>query len=287
MTVDGLLTAATAQLAEHGVEDAGRAARLLFQHLTGMSRSELILHGGRSVDEIVAAHYRQMVEQRRQRIPLQYITGRQEFWSLEFAVSPAVLIPRPETEFVLERVLSVCPPQVGIRCALDMCTGSGVIAVVLARELGCPVVGVDISPAALAVAADNLLRHGVAGQVSLICSDLFAALNRERKFDLIVSNPPYIVAAHISQLAPEVGRAEPLLALSGGPTGLDTIRRLAVEAQAFLLPGGWIFVEIGADQKEAVLALFTAPGNCYDEVSVTEDWAGRPRVLQARFSAGD
>ncbi|MBM9536380.1 peptide chain release factor N(5)-glutamine methyltransferase [Desulfobulbus alkaliphilus] len=285
MTVDVLLKAAEAQLAEVGVENAGLEARLLLQHLTGMNRSELILHGGRCIDASMGQQYQQMVDRRRQRVPLQYITGSQEFWSLDFFVSPAVLIPRPETEFVLEHVLTICPPASAVRSALDMCTGSGVMAVVLARELKCSVVAVDISPSALAVATKNLDRHGVAGLVSLVCGDLFTALHCQQKFDLIVSNPPYIPEGLIDRLAPEVGRAEPRLALSGGADGLVTLQRLAHEAQAFLMPGGWVFVEIGADQKEAALALFTAPGRCYEEVRVFEDWGGRPRVVQARLSA--
>lgn len=284
MTVDGLLKAAAAQLADAGVVDAGLEARLLWQYLTGMGRSALILHGSRIVEASMAQQYQQLVDRRRQRIPLQYITGSQEFWSLDFAVSPVVLIPRPETEFVLEHVLTICPPASNVRHALDMCTGSGVIAVVLARELGCPVVAVDISPSALAVAASNIHRHKVAGQVTLLCSDLFSALCRNQKFDLIVSNPPYISAGCIDELAPEVGRAEPLLALSGGADGLEFIERLALGAETILEPGGWIFVEIGADQQNAAHALFTAPGRCYEEVRVVEDWAGRPRVVQARFS---
>jgi release factor glutamine methyltransferase len=284
MTVDGLLKAAAAQLADVGVVDAGLEARLLWQHLTGMNRSELIVYGSRCVEADMVQQYQQLVDRRGQRIPLQYITGSQEFWSLDFAVSPAVLIPRPETEFVIEHALTICPPASGIRHALDMCTGCGVIAVVLAREWGCPVVAVDISPPALAVAKINIDRHKVAGQVALVCSDLFSALRPDQKFDLIVSNPPYISEWCIDQLAPEVGRAEPLLALSGGADGLETIRRLALGAEALLEPGGWIFVEIGADQQKAAQTLFTAPGRCYEEVRVVEDWAGRPRVVQARFS---
>jgi release factor glutamine methyltransferase len=129
------------------------------------------------------------------------------------------------------------------------------------------------------------LSVAVAGpEVTLVCGDLFAALNRKRKFDLIVSNPPYIAEDQIGQLEPEVGRAEPYLALSGGPTGLRSIEQIATGAQEFLHPGGSVFLEIGADQKNAVEALFKA--GRYGEVRVINDWAGQPRVLQARYAPG-
>lgn len=282
MRIDTLLTDASRQLERAGIEEAALDARLLLQHLTAMSRSDVVLHGHESVDSQTVARYRQLIEQRCQRVPLQYLTGVQEFWSLAFTVSPAVLIPRPETEFMLEQVLTTCAGTT-VERALDMCTGSGAIAVVLARELGRPVIAVDISEAALAVAADNVRCHGVANLVTLLCGDLFAALNPDRTFDLIVSNPPYIAEAVIDQLEPEVAQAEPRLALSGGASGLESIARIAEAAQDFLCPGGWIFLEIGADQKHAVERLFHAPGLAYREVSVIHDWADRPRVVRARY----
>ena len=284
MNIDDLLAASALQLSSAGIEDASLEARLLFQHLTAMTRSRLVLQGKQSIDDCTLQQYRRLVEQRSQRIPLQHLTGSQEFWSLDFVVSPAVLIPRPETEFLLEQVFAVCSVSSEISCALDMCTGSGVIAVVLARELGCRVTAVDISEAALVVAAENLSRHHVAEQIALVCCDLFAALNLRRKFDLIVSNPPYIAEDQIEDLEPEVSRAEPRLALSGGPTGLRLIEQIADGAEWILQPGGWIFIEIGADHKTAVTALFKDPRRQYDEVRVIDDWSGRPRVLQARYA---
>ncbi len=285
MNIDNLLAAAALQLAKAGIEDANLDARLLFQHLAKITRSQLVLQGQQAVDDRMLEQYQHLVRLRSQRIPLQYLTGSQEFWSLDFTVSPSVLIPRPETEFLLEQVLATCSPDGKISTVLDMCTGSGVIAVILARELGCSVTAVDISEAALAVAATNLNRHQVSERVVVVCSDLFAALNEKRKFDLIVSNPPYIADDQILTLEPEVGVAEPYLALSGGPTGLRIIEQIATGAERFLHPGGWIFLEIGADQKKAVEILFRV--RRYDEVRVIDDWAGRPRVLQARYTCGN
>ena len=284
MNIDDLLAAAALQLAKAGIEDSSLDARLLFQHLTAMARSQLVVHGQQPVDECTVKQYRQLVAQRCQRIPLQHLTGSQEFWSMDFIVSPSVLIPRPETEFLLEQVLATCSFDGNLACALDMCTGSGVIAVVLAKELGCQVTAVDISEAALAVAAENLRRHQVTDQVALVCCNLFAALNANRKYNLIVSNPPYIAEAEIGQLEPEVARAEPRLALSGGISGLEIIGQIASGAERVLRAGGWIFLEIGADQEKSAASLFENSERRYDQVKVINDWSGRPRVLQARYT---
>ena len=283
MRIDELLADATRNLLQAGIADAALDARLLLQHMTGLTRSQLVLRNDLSVDEQTLGRYRSLIELRSQRTPLQHLTGSQEFWSMDFMVSPAVLIPRPETEFLLEQVLTTCSATVITR-ALDMCTGSGVIAVVLAKELGCSVVAVDISEAGLRVALENFSNHRESDRILPVCGDLFTALDSNRKFDLIVSNPPYIPEEQIDQLEPEVCRAEPRLALSGGPGGMMIIERIASQAHTFLHPGGWLFLEIGADQKQAVGALFRSLARHYSEVRVIDDWAGRPRVLQARCS---
>jgi len=279
--IDDLLAEAANELARAGVEQPELDARLLLQHVTGLTRSQLLLAGGEPVDEPAAGSFRRIIQQRAQRIPLQYLSGSQEFWSLDFKVSPAVLIPRPETEFLLEQVVRTCAGT-DVTTALDLCTGSGVIAVVLAKELHCKVVAVDISPAALAIAACNISRHGMTEHIQLVCGDLLTPLDRNRPFDLLVSNPPYVAEEEIDRLQPEVGQAEPRLALSGGPGGMQCLERIAADAFAYLRPGGWVFVEIGADQGEAVMALFGSKTSSYDQVGVINDWTGRPRVLQAR-----
>ncbi|WP_319586376.1 peptide chain release factor N(5)-glutamine methyltransferase [uncultured Desulfobulbus sp.] len=281
MRIDELLAAAARDLSLAGIGEAAIDARLLLQHLTGLNRSQLLLHGDAVLDERTFERYQNLITERSHRIPLQHLIGSQEFWSMDFAVSPAVLIPRPETEFLLEQVLATCSGTLSTE-ALDMCTGSGVIAVVLAKELGCPVVAVDISETALRVAVKNFSRHQVAEQIQPVCSDLFAALASNQKFDLIVSNPPYIAEEQIDRLEPEVCRSEPRLALSGGPGGMKIIERIASEAHLFLQPGGWLFLEIGADQRKAVGTLFRLLAPHYSEVRVIDDWAGRPRVVQAR-----
>lgn len=282
MRIDEVVAAAAQELSAAGIAEAELDARLLLQHLTGLTRSQVVLHGATSVDETILGRYRSLVEERRKRVPLQYLMGSQEFWSMDFAVSPAVLIPRPETEFLLEQVVAT-RSAMRIEQALDLCTGSGAIAVVLARECGCPVVATDISEAALRVAAVNFSRHGLRERILPVCSDLFSALNPNWKFDVIVSNPPYIAEEEIDALQPEVCRFEPHLALSGGPGGMQVIERIASEAHAFLQPGGWLFLEIGADQKQAVATLFRSLAHYYGEFRIVHDWADRPRVLQARL----
>ncbi|MGI6657273.1 MAG: peptide chain release factor N(5)-glutamine methyltransferase [Desulfobulbus sp.] len=279
MTLAALLAEGVALLDRAGIPGAEIDARLLLQQVTGYSRSGLMLHGSETAARETVARYRRLLARRADREPVQYILGEQEFWSLDFVVSPSVLIPRPETEFVLEQALAACTGG-GVVRALDLGTGSGVIAVVLARELGCRVTAVDLSPAALMVAARNLARHGVAGRVHLVCGDLFAPLVPVARYDLLVSNPPYIVEAEIDRLEPEVSRAEPRLALDGGVDGLACIRRIAAAAHCYVRPGGWVFLEIGADQRETAARLF--PVSLYDAVGVIDDWAGRPRVVRAR-----
>lgn len=281
MRIDELLAAAAQELSAAGIAEAELDARLLLQYLTGLTRSQVVLYGATSVDDTILRRYRFLVEERRKRVPLQYLMGSQEFWSMDFTVSPAVLIPRPETEFLLELVMATCSTT-GIERALDLCTGSGAIAVVLAKEFGCPVVAADISEAALRVAAANFSRHGLCERVLPVCSDLFSALAPGWKFDVIVSNPPYIAEEEIDALQPEVFRFEPRLALSGGPGGMQVIERIASEAPTFLQPGGWLFLEIGADQEQAVTTLFRSLDHHYGEFRIVHDWAGRPRVLQAR-----
>ena len=225
-----------------------------------------------------AERFNTMVSRRLQGEPLQYIVGSVEFWSKNFHLTPDVLIPRHETEFVLEQTIALlksqfpCPQKLRL---LDMGTGSGVIADVLAGELGCHVLGVDISAPALAVAARNITEHQLEKRVALICSDLFAAISRTRKFDCIVANPPYIAEHEKEELADEIIQFEPGKALFAGDDGLDCYRRLIPESSAFLYPGGWLILEIGAYQGQAVSLMLRDAG--YRSISIQLDYSGRSR----------
>jgi len=273
------------KLAEAGIDDPSGDADQLLGFCLGLTRSELFLNRVKRIDGRQLEICRQAVDRRLRREPLHYIMGTREFWSLDFSVTPAVLIPRPETEFLLEQVLkTLAVSGYSGGTIVDMCTGSGIIAVVLALELEAKkIIGVDASEKALRVAAANIARHKKIKEIDLVCSDLFAALNPREGVEIIVANPPYVAEGTLAALQPEVRDWEPPDALTAGLHGLDVIQRLADQVPAHLLPGGWLFVEIGADQKEAVHDIFSGHGSgAYECVEVLDDWAQKPRVLKAR-----
>jgi release factor glutamine methyltransferase len=283
MQVQQLLKTAAATLAEAGVEDSRLEAELFLRDCLGVSRSRLFLLHDQKVKSKLEQRFQKYITRRYRREPLQYILGSCEFWSLDFHVAPAVLIPRPETEFLLEHVFSTLGferdlPELKI---LDLCTGSGVVGVVLAMEFDhAAVTAVDCSPDALAVARENIVRHGLEERINLVCADLLTGFRSSQVFDVIVTNPPYVKACDLSGLEPEVRDWEPELALSGGETGMDVINRICGEAFQHLKPGGWLFMEIGADIGDQVKHVFAASER-YEQVKIVDDWAGRPRVLQA------
>jgi release factor glutamine methyltransferase len=278
-----LLKNAAAALAAAGVEDSLLEAELLLRHCLGVSRSGLFLLQEQEMKPEQADLFSGLLRRRCQREPLQQIAGHCEFWSLDFLVTPAVLIPRPETEFVLEHVLATLA-RAGQRpqLALDLCTGSGVIAAVLAKELpSAHILAADCSWDALAVARQNIRRHDLENRIQLLCADLLSSFPSAPMFDLIVSNPPYIKSGDLLTLQAEVRDWEPHLALSGGGTGMDCIRPVCADAAALLRPGGWLFLEIGADLGEETEKTLAAQDG-YEQIGVLADWSGRPRVAQAR-----
>ncbi len=286
MQVQQLLKTAAAALAEAGVEESRLEAELLLRDCLGVSRSKLFLLHDQQVGPECEQRFQELLARRCRREPLQYILGSCEFWSLDFHVSPAVLIPRPETEFLLEHVFSTLgtDQEQTELTILDLCTGSGVIAAVVALEFDrAAVTAVDFSPDALAVARKNFLLHGLAERINLVCADLLTGFRAEHRFDVIVTNPPYVKDCDLTGLEPEVCEWEPRLALSGGRTGMDVINRICAEALHHLKPGGWLFMEIGADIGEQVEHVFSASQR-YERVRILQDWSERPRVLQARLS---
>ncbi|MCW5204096.1 peptide chain release factor N(5)-glutamine methyltransferase, partial [Desulfobulbus sp. US4] len=282
--VHQLLTIATSSLTEAGIEDSPLEAELLLRHCLNVSRSKLFLLHDQPVEKETEHHFRELLRRRCQREPLQYIMGSCEFWSLDFFVSPAVLIPRPETEFLLEHCFSTLQQNANgqPQRILDLCTGSGIIASILAKEFPrSKVIATDFSQEALGVACKNISLHDLNEQVHLLRADLLTAFSRTPLFDLIVTNPPYVKAGDIPTLEPEVRDWEPHLALSGGNSGLDCVARICEDAKSLLQPGGWLFMEIGSDIGQEVEQVFLEAGG-YEQVKVVVDWAGQPRVLQAR-----
>ncbi len=284
-TVAELLPQAAAALAAAGIDEARLEAELLLGFCLGIGRTELYLAARETVDDQRQRLFSALLRRRLNREPLAYITGEKEFWSLPFFVSPAVLIPRPETEFLLEMALA----RRNFTCRsgqwLDLCCGSGVIGVVLAREALREVTAVDISAAALAVARVNCRRHGVLDRVALVQGDLVTCLRQRRLFSLIVANPPYIRRDDVNhRLEPEVARFEPRLALDGGASGMEVITAIASALPDLLAPGGDCFMEIGEEQGNAVRTLFSRARstNGYRSVEILKDYAGRDRVVHIR-----
>ena len=290
---EGMARLRAAQVASHTL-----AAELLLLHTLGRDRAWLYAHPEEPIEPETAEKYFALVARRAVGEPTQYLTGKQEFWGLEFEVTPAVLIPRPETEHVVEVALERLGPR-GIKIRLDtgepsaplrvadVGTGSGCLAVALAHELPhATLFATDISAAALEIARRNAARHGAADRIQFVECDLLEALlvspliprPSPLLFDVIVSNPPYVARNEAATLPREVREHEPETALFGGPTGLEIYARLIEQAGALLRPGGILVVELGYNAADHVRAIVQAQ-RAWVNTSITNDLAGIPRVL--------
>jgi release factor glutamine methyltransferase len=277
MDAASLLAAAAPRLAAAGIDSPRLDAEVLLAHALGVARSGLYARLRDAVSTDAGARFDALLARRLRREPVAYLTGVQEFWSLPFAVTPAVLIPRPETELLVDLAVAALRTA-GPASILDVGTGCGCIAVALARELPtASLTAVDLSPEALAVARRNAAAHGLAERISFGASDVFAGLARDATFDCIISNPPYLAAGDAA--APELA-FEPRAALLAGADGLDVIRRLISGAAARLRPGGRLVMEIGQGQAAVVVGLAAAAGLV--EARVVPDLAGIPRALVAQ-----
>jgi len=248
-------------------------AEVLLAHALHRGREYLFGHPEHELSELEWIHYGRYLHERLQGKPTQYITGRQEFYGRDFRVTPDVLIPRPETEHVVETALRLAPDA---RRILDVGTGSGILAVTLQLETSAEAWATDISEPALRVAARNAQLQGAA--VNLVACDLMSAC-ADRSMDLIVSNPPYVPSGDQAGLQREVRDWEPHTALFAGPSGIEFYERLASHAARVLKPGGWLMVELGFHTHERVAAMFSAP---WQNLEIIPDLAGIPRVLAAR-----
>lgn len=275
LRIASILKEATSLLAP--VTDTPRLeAEVLLAHVTGLSRTMLLAHPEHPLAPEEKARYNELVLRRARGVPLPYLTGRVEFYGLEFIITPDVLIPRPETELLVERALVQEP-----RTVAEMGTGSGCVAVSLAVHLPhARVWATDLSRAALRVAAANARRHGVAGRILFIQADHLSPMRGP--VDLIVSNPPYVAEEEWSSLPVSVREHEPHLALDGGPGGMYVIRRLLEDAPRLLRPGGTLLMEIGAGQGERAAAL-TCTRIPNAPVRLYPDLAGRDRVLEVHL----
>ena len=265
-TVESLVTAM--------VPDAEIDAWYLFEHVTGMNRASYFLHKEDAMNEIQVKQLSELAHKRAKRIPLQYITGSQEFMGYSFLVSPATLIPRQDTEVLVEEVSRVAEGKK----VLDLCTGTGCILLSLAKMCRLEAaVGADISAEAIETAKNNVVR--LEAEAEFYCGDLFDAVPAGVRFDILVSNPPYIPSAVIETLMPEVREHEPMSALDGEEDGLAFYRRIIMEANKFLTEKGQIFFEIGCEQGADVSELLRQNG--FENIRIIKDLAGLDRVVSA------
>lgn len=264
------------KLEQSNIENPRLEAELLLAYIMGYNRGEIYLNFPLSILQEQIMAYQTIIEKRCGHYPWQYITGNQEFMSLQFSVTPDVLIPRQDTEILVEKVISLAKMFKGPRI-IDIGTGSGAIAISLAKYVPNSIVyAVDVSKAALAVAEKNAHLNGVA--INFLEGDMFTALDEE-KFDIIVSNPPYISSNDIAELMPEV-KFEPLQALDGGKDGLWFYRQIVAESPKYLNQQGFVALEIGFEQAEDINNLLVNQGS-YQEIKLYQDFGGRDRVIVA------
>ena len=285
ITFGHMLEVGIHRLEEAKIADAKRDAETLLLYLEKADRTFLYVHRNDATDEYRADAYFGLIDRRAAGEPLQYILGSQEFMGLNFAVNPSVLIPRQDTETLVELALKRVGEKKRSLSILDMCCGSGAIAVSMAHFLPkAKITACDISPEALEVARGNAARNGLNGRIEFRESDLFFMTKRKKtvrikdSFDMILSNPPYIPTQDIDTLQTEVRDHEPIKALDGGSDGLDFYRRIAEDAFGSLKKDGLMFLEIGCDQAEAVTSLLSGAGY-YSEIEVHKDLTGLDRVI--------
>ncbi len=269
--------------AGRGVASARLDAELLLAHVLATDRVGVYLRFDRPLGRVEVDAYRGLVKRRGEGEPVAHLLGRREFWSRSFMVTPDVLVPRPETELVVEQALAGIDARDRVMRILDLGTGSGALAIALALELpNATVTAVDLSPAAAAVAEQNAAALGVAARVRVVVSDWTAALAADERFDLVVSNPPYVASGDLAGLPVEV-RREPVLALDGGPDGLAAYRRIADEVARVVAPGGSLLCEVGAGQAPAVAELLAGAG--FAAIARFADLAGIERVVGGTMAA--
>jgi release factor glutamine methyltransferase len=297
-TILAILRWTTDYFSTKGVPEPRASAEILLAHTLGVSRLDLYLRYDQPLNADELARFKALMVRRRDREPVAYLTGHREFWSLDIQVTPAVLIPRPETETLVAAALEAAKdfgaedagagltPAPRTPRGLEVGVGSGAVVIALAQELPRMTwVGLDRSGRALAVARANARRHGVAHRVHFLRSDLLAGLKPTAAFTLLVANLPYVPRAEWELLPREIKAFEPPGALLGGEDGLDLIRPLIRQAQQYVMEGGWVLLEVGDQQAPKVAALLAETGN-YTPIETVRDFSGMERVVRARRRDG-
>jgi release factor glutamine methyltransferase len=290
--IKDLLAVTSDYLKKKDIDNPRLCAEILLAYQLKTTRIKLYLNFDQPLNEKDINEYRGLVQRRLKREPVQYITGVQEFWSLEFTVGPQVLIPRPESEILVEQVVSILSKKqsdvaANTASVLDVGTGSGAIAISIAHELpGVEIWASDVSAEALKIAGLNALKHGLAERIHFIEGDLFEPLkDTPRVFDVIVSNPPYVGTEEYDELPPEVGQYEPRSALDGGEGGLFFINKIIMEAKDYLNPDGWLLMEMAPFQTAKAMDLVEKSG-FYRDKKVIKDYSKKERVVIAQRKAG-
>ena len=280
-TVRALIQWTTKFLTSKGIAAAPREARILLAHVLGCTPIDVMTRYDETPADADRTAFRELIKRRVDGTPVAYLVGSREFFLLSFDVTPAVLIPRPDTETLVVEGLKHLAGRTA-PAVLDLCAGSGCVAVSVAHKVKtASVLATDVSEEALAVARRNAVKHGVVDRVEFAAGDLWAAVPGDRTFDVILTNPPYIAETEFAELAVDVRNHEPRLALDGGPDGLAFYRRIAADAGRFLKPGGVLLAEIGWTQEPAVQELFAAAPGLAMLPSV-KDGAGHWRVVGAK-----
>ncbi|HEY3964358.1 MAG TPA: peptide chain release factor N(5)-glutamine methyltransferase [Planctomycetaceae bacterium] len=282
-TVGKIIDWTTGHLKKHGSDTPRLEAEILLAHARNCPRIQLYVHYNEVLSEAERATMRDLVKRRAQAEPVAYLVGHREFFGLEFRVTPDVLVPRPETETLVLELIAASKASQRLRL-LDLCTGSGCVAVAAAMNLpAASLTATDISPPALAIARENADRHGVSNRIRFLEGDLFAAVADGEKFDVVAGNPPYVADAEMETLPADVRQHEPHLALRAGSQGLDVISRLIADAKQYLSPNGVLLIEFSPEQAAAVAELIERTG-AFEAPRLIKDASGRLRVLVAKLA---
>lgn len=281
-TIATLLDWTTIYFTNHKIEDAHLEAEVLLAHALGIKRIQIYTMHDRVLKEEELAEFKKLILRRVKREPTAYIIGYRPFMSLDFLVTKEVLIPRPETELLVEKVIDIAKESNMTQVSLlDIGTGSGAIAVSIAKYIpSSAVTATDISMASLELASENAKKHGVSDRVRFLQGDLFSPIPQGSKFDMIISNPPYISSDDLQKLEPEITKYEPLRALDGGPDGLAYYRKITAQAQEFLADKGSLLLETGQGQADAVMEMLSS-ASVYSSISKIRDLSGIDRVVLA------
>lgn len=288
-TLIKLIQWATAYFKAHQIDSPRATAEILLAHAIGAERIDLYLRYDQPLNSDELSGFKTLIKRRTSREPVAYIVGRKEFWSMDLEVNRSVLIPRPETECLVERALEslAVDSNPGSKSILELGTGSGAVILALASENSRhSYLGTDISSDALGVARRNAIRHGLGSKIRFMVADWFAAFNaKSGSFDLIVSNPPYIRSADLRRLQPEIHVFEPVAALDGAKDGLRCLRHIIQSAYLYLKQGGALLLEMGYDQQAPLTQIIDTCGQ-YEDVQFYKDYSGHDRIVSMRKRSG-